>query len=124
MARQDAQVSPGSTFIRQSSVARIRTIAPRAMLAVFVLVLLTATANARNYTVNTLDASGNGDCSLRDAIKCRGPTETIALSPGSPAIKAIALADCRDETGKRLKTDQRGFPRPDAGEGVCDIGGL
>jgi hypothetical protein len=44
------------------------------------------------------------------------------LSPGSPAIDAIPLADCTDQNDKRLKTDQRGFPRPDAGESVCDIG--
>jgi hypothetical protein len=51
-----------------------------------------------------------------------GPTQTIALSPGSPAIDAIPVADCTDQNGKRLKTDQRGFPRPDAEESVCDIG--
>jgi CSLREA domain-containing protein len=51
-----------------------------------------------------------------------GPTQTIALFGGSPAIDAIPVADCTDQNGKRLKTDQRGFPRPDAGESVCDIG--
>ena len=45
-----------------------------------------------------------------------GPTQTIALLAGSPAIDAIPLASCT------LTTDQRGMPRPDAGEGVCDIG--
>jgi len=51
-----------------------------------------------------------------------GPTETIALLMDSPAIDAIPLAACTDQTGKRIITDQRGFPRPDAGEAVCDIG--
>jgi hypothetical protein len=51
-----------------------------------------------------------------------GPTETIALAGDSPAVDAIPLADCRDQNGKSLKTDQRGLPRPDAGESVCDIG--
>jgi hypothetical protein len=43
-----------------------------------------------------------------------GPTQTIALAAGSPAIDAVA-SGC-------LSTDQRGEPRPDAGESVCDIG--
>jgi CSLREA domain-containing protein len=51
-----------------------------------------------------------------------GPTRTIALSSESPAIDAIPVADCTDQSGRRLKTDQRGFRRPDAGERVCDIG--
>ena len=51
-----------------------------------------------------------------------GPTQTIALLSGSPAIDAIPLADCTNGEGNRLKTDQRGFPRPDADEQVCDIG--
>jgi hypothetical protein len=51
-----------------------------------------------------------------------GPTQTIALAGDSPAIDAIPLTDCTDQNGKRLKTDPSGFPRPDAGENVCDIG--
>jgi hypothetical protein len=51
-----------------------------------------------------------------------GPTQTIALLSGSPAIDAIALADCTDQQGSPLTTDQRGFPRPDFGEIACDIG--
>jgi hypothetical protein len=51
-----------------------------------------------------------------------GPTQTIALLSGSPAIDVIPLADCTDQDGNPLTTDERGFPRPDAGEGVCDIG--
>jgi hypothetical protein len=53
-----------------------------------------------------------------------GPTETIALQDGSPAIDAIPIADCTDQASppKPIITDQRGFPRPDAGEQVCNIG--
>jgi predicted outer membrane repeat protein len=51
-----------------------------------------------------------------------GPTQTIALLSGSAAIDAIPVAECTDQQGNRLTTDQRGFPRPDNGEGVCDIG--
>jgi Right handed beta helix region len=45
-----------------------------------------------------------------------GPTQTIALLPGSPAIDQIPSAMCL------VDTDQRGFPRPDNNESVCDIG--
>jgi hypothetical protein len=41
-----------------------------------------------------------------------GPTDTLALLPGSPAINAGGSADCP-------ATDQRGVPRP---PGHCDIG--
>jgi hypothetical protein len=54
-----------------------------------------------------------------------GPTATIALQSGSPAIDAIPVASCTDQGSprpKRITTDQRGFPRPDAREVVCDIG--
>jgi hypothetical protein len=45
-----------------------------------------------------------------------GPTQTEALQPGSVAIDAVPKAACP------TTTDQRGFPRPDHGESVCDIG--
>jgi len=53
-----------------------------------------------------------------------GPTQTIALQSGSPAIDAIPVADCTDQASppNPITTDQRGFPRPDAKEQVCDIG--
>ena len=44
-----------------------------------------------------------------------GPTQTIALLSTSPAISAIPLAQCP-------ATDQRGDPRPAAGQNACDIG--
>lgn len=51
-----------------------------------------------------------------------GPTETVALRAGSPAIDTIPIPDCTDQGGNPLTTDQRGFSRPDAGEAFCDIG--
>jgi nitrous oxidase accessory protein NosD len=47
-----------------------------------------------------------------------GPTQTIALEPGSPAIDAIPVG--ADGCGTTLTTDQRGVSRPQ-GPG-CDIG--
>jgi hypothetical protein len=53
-----------------------------------------------------------------------GPTQTIALLSGSPAIDAIPIANCADQASppNSITTDQRGFPRPDSGESACDIG--
>ena len=44
-----------------------------------------------------------------------GPTQTIALQQGSPAIDQIPASSC-------TKTDQRGWSRPDDSEATCDIG--
>lgn len=50
-----------------------------------------------------------------------GPTPTVALLAGSPAVDAIPAANCTDLDGVTpIFNDQRGFPRP-AGAG-CDIG--
>jgi hypothetical protein len=46
-----------------------------------------------------------------------GPTRTVALRPGSPALGAAA---CTDANGAPLTVDQRGFPRPQVAG--CDIG--
>jgi len=52
-----------------------------------------------------------------------GPTPTLALLPGSPAIDAGNPTGCTDINGHLLKTDQRGAPRPDTEDtGGCDIG--
>jgi predicted outer membrane repeat protein len=51
-----------------------------------------------------------------------GPTPTIALVAGSPAIKAIPIGDCVDLSGtNKLTIDQRIFGRP-ASPGVCSTG--
>ena len=53
-----------------------------------------------------------------------GPTQTIPLLPGSPAIDAGNPNGCTDGQGNLLKTDQRGKPRPDKEDhGIgCDMG--
>jgi len=52
-----------------------------------------------------------------------GPTKTMALPSGSPAVDAGDPSGCRDNHGNLLKTDQRGFPRHDQ-EDIrgCDMG--
>ena len=54
-----------------------------------------------------------------------GPTQTMALLPGSPAIDAGNPSGCTDGLGHLLTTDQRGYPyrRPDSEEKTgCDMG--
>jgi hypothetical protein len=52
-----------------------------------------------------------------------GPTQTMALPSGSPAVDAGNPNGCTDSVGHLLKTDQRGKPRPDPEDtGGCDIG--
>jgi len=46
-----------------------------------------------------------------------GPTQTLKLLPGSPALQADD--DCSDVYGDPITTDQRGFPRP---QQHCDAG--
>jgi uncharacterized repeat protein (TIGR01451 family) len=46
-----------------------------------------------------------------------GPTETMALEPGSPAIDHGTNEGCP-------QTDQRGAPRPQPPGGICDIGAV
>jgi hypothetical protein len=45
-----------------------------------------------------------------------GPTRTLALLTGSPAINAIPIAECV------VAKDQRGVKRPHPAGGKCDIG--
>ena len=49
-----------------------------------------------------------------------GPTETAALTGGSPALNAGDPTGCVDGTGALLTVDQRGVRRPAGGR--CDIG--
>ncbi len=49
-----------------------------------------------------------------------GPTDTMALDPGSPAVDRIPFGV--NGCGTTMTTDQRGFLRPSAGGGPCDIG--
>ncbi len=77
---------------------------------------------------NNLDSSGL--CGVGPAIDPMldpaglatngGPTQTIALEPGSPAIDAGNEAVCAAKPIKNL--DQRGFARPGAAATNCSIG--
>jgi len=60
----------------------------------------------------------NGLSTLGPSQNNGGPTQTIALLPGSNAI-AAATSGCVVQNSTILPTDQRGFPRHD---GICDIG--
>lgn len=66
----------------------------------------------------------NTDPQLGPLQKNGGPTQTMALPPGSPAVNAGNPNGCTDGRDHLLKTDQRGEPRPDPGDtGVsCDVG--
>jgi len=72
--------------------------------------------------------SGPGDMNNTDPLlgplqNNGGPTQTMALLPGSLAIDAGNPNGCTDGQGHLLKTDQRGQPRPDKEDsGGCDIG--
>lgn len=72
------------------------------------------------------DAAGdlnNTDPSLGGLRNNGGPTKTLALLPGSPAIDSGNPSGCTDGKGHLLKTDQRGKPRPDKEDsGGCDRG--
>ena len=54
-----------------------------------------------------------------------GSTMTRSLLSGSPAINAIPIASCTDQTSPTpvpITTDQRGISRPQPDGGNCDIG--
>jgi hypothetical protein len=53
-----------------------------------------------------------------------GPTQTVSLLSGSPAIGVVPAADCTDVVTPPhpLSIDQRGYPRPGIGETACDMG--
>lgn len=77
---------------------------------------------------NSCNFTGPGDMNNTDpklgALGYHGgPTNTVPIQPGSPAIDAGNPNGCTDSDGNLLKTDQRGFIRPDPEESVgCDIG--
>jgi len=53
-----------------------------------------------------------------------GPTQTIALANGSPAIHAIPILACTDQSlpSKPIHFDQRGYSRTPEGSSSCDAG--
>lgn len=77
---------------------------------------------------STCALSGPGDMNNTDPMLGQlqgngGPTQTMALASGSPAVDAGNPSGCTNAAGHLLKTDQRGWPRPDQdGVGGCDIG--
>ena len=78
---------------------------------------------------DTCNFSGTGDMNNTDPKLGKlnnngGPTQTIRLLKGSPAIDAGNPNGCTDDKGNLLKTDQRGWRRPGKfdSSGRCDIG--
>ena len=76
----------------------------------------------------TCDLQSTGDLNntnprLSQLLDNGGPTKTIVLLPGSPAIDAGNPNGCTDAQGQLLTTDQRGEQRPDGEDsGGCDMG--
>jgi hypothetical protein len=78
---------------------------------------------------HSCDLHGLGDMNGTDPKLGRlrnngGPTQTMALLQGSPAIDGGNPSGCADGRGHLLKTDQRGYPRPGRykHDKRCDIG--
>jgi hypothetical protein len=70
--------------------------------------------NSCSFTAST--DQQNTDPKLASSLANNGgPTQTLALQTGSPAIDQIPVAQCP-------ATDQRGTARPDESESACDIG--
>ena len=88
-------------------------------------------AISKGYNISsdgTCNFSNSGDLNNHDPLlgplqNNGGPTDTMVLLSGSPAIDAGNASGCTDSQGNLLKTDQRGMPRPDREDTVgCDIG--
>jgi len=77
---------------------------------------------------STCNFSNTGDLNNTDPLlgplqNNGGPTETMALLRGSPAIDAGNPIGCTDNLDHLLTTDQRGMPRPDHEDtSGCDMG--
>ena len=89
----------------------------------------TITSNGYNLSSDsTCKFKGTGDLNgtnpmLGPLQDNGGPTQTMALSSGSPAVDAGNPNGCRDDKGHLLTTDQRGKPRPDKEDTAgCDMG--
>jgi hypothetical protein len=87
------------------------------------------TSNGYNLSSDgTCNFNGTGDLNNTDPKLGQlgnygGPTQTIPLLSGSPAIDSGNPKGCTDGQGNLLKTDQRGKPRPDKEDtGGCDRG--
>jgi hypothetical protein len=89
----------------------------------------TITSNGYNLSSDgTCNFNKPGDLNNHDPLlgplqNNGGPTQTMALLPGSLAIDGGNSGGCTDGQGNLLKTDQRGVPRPDKEDSVgCDMG--
>jgi hypothetical protein len=72
---------------------------------------------------NNIGDLNNTDPMLGPLQNNGGPTQTMGLLPGSPAIDSGNPNGCTDNLGHLLITDQRGSPRPDKEDSVgCDRG--
>jgi len=72
---------------------------------------------------NNVGDLNNTDPKLGPLQNNGGPTTTMALPSGSPAIDAGNPSGCNDGHGRLLTTDQRGMPRPDKEDTAgCDMG--
>ena len=90
------------------------------------------TSNGYNLSSDsTCNFTGPGDLNNTDPMlgplqNNGGPTQTMALPTGSPAIDAGNPKGCTDGAGHLLTTDQRGLPRPNtediADKKGCDMG--
>lgn len=76
--------------------------------------------NLRWPSTDTTCAGNFGDPKLASLQDNGGPTQTMALQPGSPAINAGDNATCSMEPAWGL--DQRGFVRPGTGSANCSVG--
>jgi hypothetical protein len=89
----------------------------------------TMTSNGYNLSSDdTCNFTSTGDLNNTDPMLGLlqyngGPTQTMALPSGSPAVDTGNPNGCTDGLGHLLKTDQRGKPRPDTEDtGGCDMG--
>ncbi len=87
------------------------------------------TSNGYNLSSDsTCNFNGGGDFNnvdpkLGPLYNNGGPTQTMSLLAGSPAIDAGNPSGCTDGQGHLLTTDQRGMPRPDREDtSGCDMG--
>ncbi len=88
----------------------------------------TGTMNSMGFNMSsdaTCSFSGSGDQKSIDpklgALQNNGgPTSTMALPAGSPALNAGNPNGCTNGGTQLLTTDQRGMPRPNPG--ACDMG--
>ncbi len=87
------------------------------------------TAGATGLNISTDRQMALADLKIDSSLSNNGgPTQTLALLQGSPAIDAVPQQACSiivtDPSGQNvtITTDQRGDPRPDGSENVCDSG--